>query len=27
MLNGGAHHSWFREIEPLIWPLLNCQTH
>ena len=27
MLNGGAHHSSVREIEPLIWPLLNCQTH
>ena len=27
MLDGGAHHSSVREIEPLIWPLSNCQTH
>ena len=25
MLDGGAHHSSDREIEPLIWPLLRCK--
>jgi hypothetical protein len=25
MLNGDAHHSSVWEIEPRIWPLLNCQ--
>jgi hypothetical protein len=25
MLNGDAHHSLVWEIEPRIWPLLDCQ--
>ncbi len=25
ILNGDAHHSLVWEIEPRIWPLLNCQ--
>jgi len=25
MLNGDAHHSLVWEVEPRIWPLLNCQ--
>jgi len=25
MLNGDAHHSVVWEVEPRIWPLLNCQ--